>query len=154
MDDRRYWHSGSQWMITVSAIYTVKPTHYGSHHAVMVNLCSVVKSCPVTKSFPVSKSCPTPCNPMGCSLPGSSVHGIPQARGLEWVVISFSRGSSWPRDWTCASYVSFIAKQILFNWATNGIFTVIIIPLAGTNNCVDGIGLFSYDLSVPCYSLY
>ena len=83
-------------MITVSAIYTVKPTHYGSHHAVMVNLCSVVKSCPVTKSFPVSKSCPTPCNPMGCSLPGSSVHGIPQARTLEWVAMPSSRESSDP----------------------------------------------------------
>ena len=37
---------------------------------------------------------------MDCSLPGSSVHGILQARILEWVAISFSRGSSWPRDWT------------------------------------------------------
>ena len=115
---------------------------------------SVVKSCPVTKSCPVSKSCPTPCNPMDCSRPGSSVHGIFQARGLEWVAISFSRGSSWPRDWTCASYVSFISTQILYHRATNGIFTIIIIPLAGTKNCVDGIGLFNYDLSVPCYSLY
>ena len=82
------------------------------------------------------------------------VHGIFQARGLEWVAISFSRGSSWPRDWTCASYVSFISTQILYHRATNGIFTIIIIPLAGTKNCVDGIGLFNYDLSVPCYSLY
>ena len=40
------------------------------------------------------KSCPTLCNPMDCSLPGSSVHGIFQARVLEWVAISFSRGSS------------------------------------------------------------
>ena len=40
------------------------------------------------------KSCPTLCNPMDCSLPGSSVHGILQARILEWVAISFSRGSS------------------------------------------------------------
>ena len=42
------------------------------------------------------------CNPMDCS-PGFSVHGILQARVLEWVAISFSRGSSWPRDWTCIS---------------------------------------------------
>jgi len=40
----------------------------------------------------------TLCNPMGCSLPGSSVHGILQARLLEWVAISFSRGCSRPRD--------------------------------------------------------
>ena len=38
--------------------------------------------------------------PVDCSPPGSSVHGILQARILEWVAISFSRGSSWPRDWT------------------------------------------------------
>ena len=40
------------------------------------------------------------CDPMDCSLPGSSIHGIFQARVLEWVVISFSRGSSQPRNWT------------------------------------------------------
>ena len=40
------------------------------------------------------------CNPMDCSLPGSSVHGILQARILEWVVISYSRGSSRPKDQT------------------------------------------------------
>ena len=41
-----------------------------------------------------------------CSLPGSSVHGIFQARILEWVVISFSRRSSWPRDQTCVSCIA------------------------------------------------
>ena len=46
----------------------------------------------------VAQSCPTVC--MDYSLPGSSVHGNFQARVLEWVVISFSRGSSWPRDRT------------------------------------------------------
>ena len=43
-------------------------------------------------------SCVRLCNPMDCSLPGFSVHGIFQARVLEWVAISFSRGSSGPRD--------------------------------------------------------
>ena len=42
----------------------------------------------------VAQSYPTLCNPVDCSLPGSSVHGILQARILEWVAISFSRGSS------------------------------------------------------------
>ena len=46
----------------------------------------------------VAQSCLTLCDPMGCSPPGSSVHGILQARILEWVAISFSRGSSRPRD--------------------------------------------------------
>ena len=48
----------------------------------------------------VARSCPTLCDPMDCSLPGSPVHGIFQARVLEWVSISFSRRSSQPRDWT------------------------------------------------------
>ena len=46
----------------------------------------------------VSKLCLTLCNPMDCSPPGSSVHGILQARILEWVDISFSRGFSQQRD--------------------------------------------------------
>ena len=46
----------------------------------------------------VAQSCLTLCNPMGCSLPGSSVHGTLQARILQWVAIAFSRGSSQPRD--------------------------------------------------------
>ena len=50
----------------------------------------------------VSQSCPTFCDPMDCSLPHSSVHRIFQARVLEWVAISFSRGSSRPRDRTQA----------------------------------------------------
>ena len=52
----------------------------------------------------VAQSCLTLCDPMDCSLPGSSVHGILQARTLEWVAISFSRGSSRPRDRTQVSY--------------------------------------------------
>ena len=48
----------------------------------------------------VAQSCPTLSDPMDCSLPGSSVHEIFQARILEWVAISFSRGSSRPRDQT------------------------------------------------------
>ena len=51
----------------------------------------------------VAKSCQTLCNPMNCSLPGFSVHGILQARILKWVDISFSRGSSQPRDQTHVS---------------------------------------------------
>ena len=51
----------------------------------------------------VSQSCPTLCNPMDCSPAGSSVHGILQARKLEWVAIPFSRGSSQPRGQTWVS---------------------------------------------------
>ena len=46
----------------------------------------------------VSQSCPALCDPVDCSPPGSSIHGILQARIPEWVAIPFSRGSSQPRD--------------------------------------------------------
>ena len=54
----------------------------------------------------VAQSCPTLCNPMDCSLSGSSVHGILQARILEWVAISFFRGSSQPREQTQVSHIA------------------------------------------------
>ena len=60
-----------------------------------------IKNLPAIKDeSEVTQSCLTLCDPMGCSLPGSSVYGIFQERVLEWVAISFSRGSSKPRDWT------------------------------------------------------
>ena len=62
------------------------------------------------------QSCPTLCDSMDCSPPGSSVHGILQARTLEWVAISYPRGSSQPRDWTRVSFVPY--RQILYHWAT------------------------------------
>ena len=63
----------------------------------------------------VSQLCPTLCNPMDCSLPGSSTHGIFQARVLEWGATSFSRRSSQHRDWT---WVSPIADRRFTVWAT------------------------------------
>ena len=58
------------------------------------------------------------CNPMDCSPPGSSVHGILQARIPEWVAMPSSRGSSQPRDWTwtCGSYVACVGRQVLYHW--------------------------------------
>ena len=53
----------------------------------------------------VTQSCPTLWDPMDCSLPGSSIHGIFQARALEWVAISFSRVSFQPRDQTRVSRI-------------------------------------------------
>ena len=54
----------------------------------------------------VTQSCPTPYNSMDCSLPGFSVHGIFQARILEWVAIPISRISSQFRDWTQVSHIT------------------------------------------------
>ena len=59
--------------------------------------------------------CVTLCHPTVCSLPHSSVHGILQARILERVAMPSSRGSSWPRDQTCVSYISCIGKQVLYH---------------------------------------
>ena len=59
-----------------------------------------------------AQSCPTLCDSMDCSLPGFSVHGIFQAGILEWVAISFFRGSSWHRDWTRISCVSCTGRLI------------------------------------------
>ena len=56
-------------------------------------------------------SCVQLCDPVDCNPPVSSVHGIFQARIVEWVAIPFSRGTSWPRDWTCDSCVSGIAGE-------------------------------------------
>ena len=60
----------------------------------------------------VAQSCPTLCDPVD-----STVHGILQARILEWVPFPFSRGSSQPRDWT---HVSCISRRFFTNWATKG----------------------------------
>ena len=67
------------------------------------------------KERKVAQSCPTLCNPMDCSLPGFSAHGISYARILEWVAIPFSRRSSQPRDLT---RVSCIAGRFFTIWAT------------------------------------
>ena len=66
----------------------------------------------------IAQACPTLCDPMNCSPPGSSLHGILQARILQWVAISSSRGSSWPRSNPHVSCGSCIGRQILYHWAT------------------------------------
>ena len=63
----------------------------------------------------VAQSYPNLCDSMDCSPPGSTVHGILQARILEWVAISSFKGSSWPRDQT---WVSRIAGRLFTVWAT------------------------------------
>ena len=68
----------------------------------------------------VTKSCLTLCDPMDCSSPGFSVHGICQTRILEWVALPSSRGSSWPRDRT---HIFCVGRQILYHWATSEAWT-------------------------------
>ena len=61
--------------------------------------------------------CPTLCDPVDCSPSGSFAHGILQGRILEWVAMPSSRGSAWPRDWTCISYVS--CRWVLYHSASS-----------------------------------
>ena len=86
------------------------------------NTCRMVEPgpialCPLTISYCVlplvAQSCPTLCDPMDCSLPGSTVRGILQAWILEWVAISSSRGISQPRDQTCICDFSCTGRQVL-----------------------------------------
>ena len=67
------------------------------------------------KESEVTQSCLTLCNSMDCNPPGSSIYGILQARILEWVAISFSRGSSQPRDQTQVSHI--VGRRFTI-WAT------------------------------------
>ena len=60
----------------------------------------------------VAQLYPAFCHPMGCSLPEFSVHGIFQARIIEWFAISFSGGSSWPRDWTWVPCIAGMAYSL------------------------------------------
>ena len=78
----------------------------------------------------VTQSCPTLCDPMDCSPPGSLVHGIFQAWILEWVAISFSRGSSQPRDRT---QVSRVVCRCFTIWATRE--AVILEPQKIVSHC-------------------
>ena len=75
-----------------------------------------------SKSSPVLcrslQPCPTLCDSMDCSWSGSSVFGILQARILEWVAMPSSRGSSWPKDQTCISYISCTGRWLLTTSAT------------------------------------
>ena len=73
------------------------------------------KSMKVKSESEVTQSCPTLWDPVDCNLPGSSIHGIFQAKVLEWVAISFHRRASRPRDWT---WVSRIVGRCFTIWAT------------------------------------
>ena len=77
----------------------------------------------------VAQSCPTLCDSMDCSPPGSSVHGLLQARIL-WVAMLSSKGSSQPRDQTHISYVSCIGRWVLYHQWHQG-------STGGPNKCTD-----------------
>ena len=93
---------------------------------IFLRICPFLPGCPFywhifahmgRRACLVSQSCLTLCNTMDCSLPGFSVHGILQVRLLEWVTISYSRESSWCKDWTHISCSSCTVRQILYHCA-------------------------------------
>ena len=90
-----------------------KLNHYVVQNDTSIMLCVNCGGCCL-----VSRLYLTLCNPLGYSPPGSSVHGISQARILEWIAISFSRGSSWLRNQTCISCLSCIGRWIFYHWST------------------------------------
>ena len=69
-------------------------------------------------TLPCSALVSVTCGPLDGSLAGSSVHGMLQARTLKWIINSFCRGSSQPRDSTWVSCISCINRQILYPWST------------------------------------
>ena len=97
---------------------------------------------------------------MDCIPPGSSVHGIFQARILEWIAISSFRGSSWPRDRTCVSCISCTGRQILDHCA---IFTfsfffwwehLISAPLANFHYTIQCYQLWSFCFTIDPQTLF
>ena len=104
-----------EWVATSFSRISSQPRDW-TQVSLIVDRCFTIWATRESESE-VTQSCPTLCDPVDCSPPGSSVHGILQARILEWVAISFSRGSSRPRDWT---QVSCIAGRRFNIWAIRG----------------------------------
>ena len=99
------------------------------------------------KESEVSQSCLKLCDPMDYKLPHSSIHGILQARVLEWVAISFSEGSSEPRDQTQVSrivgrrFTIWATRKVLFMWDTVLINRNVSIRLSTTYTRIRGQGI-------------
>ena len=117
--------SNELWNLFLSWISYQMVNYHFSGHFLYFRIHTILNCSVELKSegeSEVAQSCPTLCDPMDCSLPGSSVHGIFQARILELVAISFCR-SSWPRDWTLVSCIVFRRFTI---WATREVQAVLL----------------------------
>ena len=113
------------WKPLVLRVYLDQSFHFGPDslfaEAAGVPFCACLQNPWPLLQMPVrmrTQSCPTLCDPMDCSPPGSSVHGIFQERILEWVAISFSRGSSRPGHQICVFCVSCTAGGFFTTSAT------------------------------------
>ena len=121
------WWPRSLWVYVKSFYFYFGCVGYSLQRAVFLFSCGHRLGCPAACAISVlpcyrhssgAKSCLTLCDPMDCSPPGSSVQGILQERILEWVAISFSRGSSWPRDQTCVSMSPALAGEFFTSSTT------------------------------------
>ena len=101
-----YGHPGTYADIWLGGYLAVSPTRYkSSFEYSLSSSCSVAKLCLDSLQS----------DPIHCSLPGSSVHGILQTRRLEWVAMPSSRGSSPPRERTHVSWVSCVGRRIVYH---------------------------------------
>ena len=89
--------------VTITSCLRLPPPH--TSHSIALQASSTILYCSPISCCLVIKSCPTVWDPLDCSTPSSSVHGIFQSRILEWVAISYTRGFSWPRDQTHVSWI-------------------------------------------------
>ena len=100
--DFNHFSTPLRWPLKWPSVRRLSDIYKSEFYAIVQSFCF---------SCSVAQSCPIFCTPMNCNPPGSSVHGISQARMLEQFAISYSRGSSLPRNWTC---VSCIGRSILY----------------------------------------
>ena len=108
---------GPKWLLLTTALQTSSGRSNSSGRNNGISYTGLRNGCMEALGMLSRSVCPILCNPLHCSPPGSSVRGISQARILERVAISFSRGSSQPRDRTS---ISCIGRQILYRWALRG----------------------------------
>ena len=104
----------NQWFFRTAECVKSLPGNAQLGKSLRVSVCVTIRVC-VCVCLQLLQSCPTLCDPMNCSPPGSSVHGILQAIKLEWVAMLSFTGSSPPRDQTPTSYISWIGRRVLYH---------------------------------------
>ena len=112
----------NMYYIPVDIKGAVCQLYLSSEFCTICILGTIQRKCMCTCS--ITQSCPILHHPINCSLPGLSVLEIFQARTLEWVAISYSRGSFRPRDQMGVPCISFIGRRILYHCATLAIFVL------------------------------
>ena len=145
--DMSWWDGRALWLLVASSSV---PSSCTPHTCTYLSAPSLMRctgdfshhlTCTMLAVVFVTQSCPALCDPTDCTLPGSSVYGIPQARILEWIAIPFSRGSFWPRDQT---RIACTEGRFFTAWATGKTYNV---------NCPSRPTAWEislWDLGIPC----